>query len=117
MLAQASEVAEHNTRDLQAGQKLKAASVLAVWKQEDVNSATHVRAGGMPWNRSNSASQCYHCRGCHQSPECRFREASCKNCGKKGHIARVCRSKSKQYRKPARETHLLTEERGQTDKR
>ncbi len=39
---------------------------------------------------------CYRCGGMnHKAEDCRFREQVCRNCQKKGHIARVCRSKSK----------------------
>ena len=39
---------------------------------------------------------CYRCGGTnHKADDCRFREQVCRNCQKKGHIARVCRSKSK----------------------
>lgn len=36
-------------------------------------------------------SACHGCGGSHRRSECRFREAECRNCGLKGHIARVCR--------------------------
>ena len=35
---------------------------------------------------------CYRCGGQHLASRCRFRDAKCNRCGKKGHIARVCRS-------------------------
>ncbi len=36
--------------------------------------------------------QCYRCGGSHNPAKCKFREADCHNCGKRGHIARVCKS-------------------------
>lgn len=42
---------------------------------------------------------CYRCGGNHLAPNCRFIEAVCRECNKKGHLARVCRSKHKEGRK------------------
>eukprot|EP00079_Xenopus_tropicalis_P034355 XP_017948126.1 PREDICTED: uncharacterized protein K02A2.6-like [Xenopus tropicalis] len=36
---------------------------------------------------------CYRCGGLHQQLNCRYKSETCRNCGKLGHIARVCRSK------------------------
>ena len=36
---------------------------------------------------------CYRCGGPHLATQCRFKEAICRSCGKKGHIAKVCRSR------------------------
>ena len=36
---------------------------------------------------------CHYCSGKHTTTVCTFKGAECHNCGKKGHIARVCRSK------------------------
>ena len=38
---------------------------------------------------------CYRCGGKHQATACPFKEAECYACRKKGHIAKVCRSKPK----------------------
>lgn len=37
---------------------------------------------------------CYRCGGQHLREDCRFKEAHCHNCRRKGHIAKVCKSKS-----------------------
>ena len=40
--------------------------------------------------------QCYHCDSTdHIATECRFLKVTCRACGKKGHLAKVCRSKGK----------------------
>lgn len=44
--------------------------------------------------KSARKSECYRCLGTnHSGAECRFREATCHSCKKKGHIKRACRSK------------------------
>ena len=39
--------------------------------------------------------ECCRCGGNHYATICRFMEATCRTCGKKGHLARVCRSSAK----------------------
>ena len=59
---------------------------------------------------ANSAKLCYRCGGKHQATNCPFKEAECYACGKKGHIAKVCRSKSKGTRfipQQSEETHKV----------
>ena len=41
------------------------------------------------------SSQCYRCGANHSPDSCRFKTVDCNHCGKKGHIARVCRSKAR----------------------
>lgn len=36
---------------------------------------------------------CYRCKGQHIAPECKFATELCHNCGKRGHIKKVCRLK------------------------
>ena len=45
------------------------------------------------YNNQHQARVCYRCDGNHQQSTCRFRDAICRSCGKKGHISKVCRSK------------------------
>ena len=101
-LALALESADRNAQDLQ---KSQATPIHAL-------SGKQVETG-----YPKQDSGCYRCGGKHQAAECRFKEAECHLCKKKGHLARVCRSKDK---KPGRtrpsskgtswQTHLLTVE-------
>ena len=45
-------------------------------------------------NNPNSIKPCYGCGGHHLRDKCRFKDAICYNCGKKGHISKVCKSSS-----------------------
>ena len=46
-------------------------------------------------DRPAPSSLCYRCGGQHLAKTCRFKEAVCNHCGKKGHIKRVCRSRGR----------------------
>ena len=79
-LCQASEVADKNVKELQAGQrqgpKLASPSVMVV-------------RGGAP-------AVCYRCNSTsHLAKDCKFKSAKCHHCGKVGHIQKACRSKGK----------------------
>ena len=78
--ALALEEAEHNAKDIM---KPGAAAINMVHKQ--------VRPGGAA---CSPVTPCFRCGNKHSST-CRFKDL---NCGKKGHLARVCRSKNKQIR-------------------
>ncbi|CAC5392455.1 unnamed protein product [Mytilus coruscus] len=47
-------------------------------------------------NNSGNSKQgdCYRCGGNHLAADCRFKDAKCHSCKKKGHIAKKCRNKS-----------------------
>ena len=58
-------------------------------------------------NASNQNLKCYRCNGRHKANDCQFKSKECYVCKKKGHIAKVCRSKS--FRSH-REANLVEEE-------
>ena len=94
-IAMASESAEKNVKDLQ--------SPVPVNKLK-----TH-----------GTQNPCYRCGEKHKAADCRFKTAECRKCGKKGHIARVCKSKPLPKGQPhpqqkdgtaSRPTHIVKEE-------
>ena len=102
-LAQAVEIADQNAKDLQ---QPKANSVHVVRKES--NKAI-----------SHKGEACHRCGKAHTASECRFKEAICHFCHKKGHLARVCRrklsqsGKEKEHHTSARRTqhtHQISEE-------
>ena len=78
-IAQAAEIAEKNAKDLV---ELQPAAVSS--------STVHKMQASRP-----SSNSCYRCGGKHDAAVCRFRGTECYYCHKKGHLARVCRSKAK----------------------
>ena len=76
-LAQAAEVAEKNAKDL----------------QKPIVGAVHA----LPKQPSTPVSDnCPRCGGKHAAATCRFKDAECHFCHKKGHLAKVCRTKARQ---------------------
>ena len=57
---------------------------------------------------SRRCRACYRCGGQHSPTKCKFKEAVCHACKKRGHIVRVCRSKGVQ-RRPPRKTYYVEE--------
>ena len=91
-LALSLESADRDARDLQKPSANVAAFVHVLQRPDDA------------WKRSTSSAlspkPCYRCGGKHASAECRFKEVDCHKCGKKGHIAKVCRSKQQKQPRP-----------------
>ena len=76
--AQGMEAAEHNAKKLQGG------------NSEQVH---HTSApGSHRQHHAKPQEKCYRCGGADHAPgECRFRDATCHKCQKRGHIAKACR--------------------------
>ena len=110
-LAAAMESAERDAKDLQPR------TLTPIHKFMDSRSPQEP-----PKQPSSVTQPCYRCGGKHLSADCRFREANCNYCNKKGHISRVCRSKLRDSQRPdakqktgkTRTTHNMTTEEGDT---
>ena len=74
-LALASESADKNAKDLQPAAKVTLEPVHRLQRKQPL--------------------PCHHCGGKHKSVDCRHKAAECHNCVKRGHLAHVCKSKSK----------------------
>ena len=90
-MAQAWESAGRHVQDLQSTQsgQQPTQDVHAVRQHRSVR---HERSDSHR-PASNSANPCNSCGGPHSRASCRHRSAVCNYCGKKGHLARVCRGK------------------------
>ena len=64
------------------------------------NSVHRVQQQQSRAHQTSALSHYYRCGGSHPSATCHFRQAECHACGKLGHIARVCRSKSTGHSQP-----------------
>ena len=101
-ISQAIEAAERNARDLQAKQTPK--PILAL------NQPTRrPYSQGRP-KSSDNQTKCYRCGSSHQARECPFKDAECHYCKRKGHIAKVCRTKARdEGNKMAHKTYQVIE--------
>ena len=75
--AKAVETAEHQARELQANGRGSERPVHHVQDKP-------VTKPGQPRNPAEHTAKCYPCGGKHNSSECRFKEATCRSCGKDG---------------------------------
>ncbi len=57
------------------------------------------------YTERGEAQPCYRCGGEHSHSSCRFKDAECRYCHKKGHIAAVCRQKLKNSKPSSRQIH------------
>ena len=53
-------------------------------------------------------SSCHGCGGSHPRSACKFKDATCRRCGKRVHIARVCRSGTTERQPPHQNTSNTT---------
>ena len=82
-LAQASETAEKNSKHLH---------------QQHPSNSVHALSRPKNPTRQHSTVSCYRCGGKHATKDCQCQDVICHNCQKKGHLARVCRSKPRPRR-------------------
>ena len=100
------EAAEKEMKDL-VGDKSEKPKVHQVCARQPPKKSSQ----GEPKERS-----CHRCGGTHDQAKCRFRQAECRYCHKRGHIAAVCHQKAKQFRSDSgacargtRPTHIVAE--------
>ena len=84
-IAQAMEIADRDATDLQGLQK----------ELTPTEAAVRVARKPQGVERSRPYANCHRCGGRHKPSQCKFKEAECYACGKKGHISKACRSKYK----------------------
>ena len=60
--------------------------------------------------RTPVTPSCYRCGAKHKASDCKFRDAECHFCKKKGHIAKMCRSKAKMQQNQTRTNQLHSTE-------
>ena len=101
-ISQVIKAAERNARDLQAKQTPKPIPAL--------NQPTR-RPYSQGWPKSSdNQTKCYRCGSSHQARECPFKDAECHYRKRKGHIAKMCRTKTRdEGNKMARKTHQVIE--------
>ena len=85
-LAQSVEIAEKGSKDLQTSATPKPMT------NSDADLFKFNPA--VPKRSEDKTAKCYRCGGKHLAPQCRFKSEQCHNCGKRGHIAKVCQSRS-----------------------
>ena len=83
-LAQSVEIAEKGAKDLQT-------STGTTTELHKVSRAATPSSGNKS-EKDKSNPICYRCGGKHLATKCRFISEECHSCGKRGHIAKVCRS-------------------------
>ena len=86
-VALAMEAAEQNVKDLGHDDTEGAG----------VHEPVHRLADKNPRSNPQGGVTCYRCNGTtHKSFDCFYRNATCRECGKDGHIARACKGKLRQ---------------------
>ena len=93
-IAQGVEEAEKNLREMRPPRcERDTAGSQTVSKQEPVN-----QISGKQFKKPNVV--CCFCCGAprHRVAECKYRDKACCTCGKKGHLAKVCKSSITQQR-------------------
>ena len=115
-VAQALEAADRSAKELDKGSEIHA--ILPQAHSHRAQARTH----GATASPQKHGQPCYRCSGTnHTSTACRYKDSDCLHCGKKGHIARVCRSRGRppkrtlharrpQRQSPPRATHHVAED-------
>ncbi|XP_072171469.1 uncharacterized protein [Diadema setosum] len=101
-IATSVEMAERNVCDLQSTQAPRGnGATNKVFKQQ----AGHKKNKTGAQHRNS----CYRCGQGHEKGKCKAVDATCHNCGKRGHFAKVCRSKTNSGQRTEVQTQFLAE--------
>jgi len=85
------EAADHNIQRLKLKGNTEPLSVSDVRRDSKHRSGSSGRSG--THGESGSDYICFFCgSNTHNSHQCQYKETVCHTCGKKGHLAKVCRS-------------------------
>ena len=88
--AKAMEAAEREAKDLQTTPSSSQVHSL----RDQPRAPRHPR--GKPPRKARSPTVCFRCGANHAPDSCKYKTFDCNHCGKKGHLAKVCRSKLNQ---------------------
>ena len=66
--------------------------------------------GSRPKDKAKKVIECYRCGGNHYASSCRFKGAICSQCGKRGHLAKVCRGVTHKREDAVEKTHRINDE-------
>ena len=94
-VAQAVELAEKGAQQLQLPVDKEAKEVHKFSTTNSQPRADTRKKDSSSGGKASSTS-CYRCGGKHNQQTCRFKSETCHFCNKRGHIAKVCRSKKRQ---------------------
>lgn len=109
--AKAMETAERDLKGLQDKTRDMLSPVVhAVITQSAGRKGKKLQAHLPRSTRMSPQLDCYHCGTKYKPLECKFREAECHFCKKKGHISKVCFIKNKNQKKASRTNQLVSEE-------
>ena len=94
-LAQAIEAAERDAENLKPGAVGTSTTDTSTTREQQVLYNQGKKGDKVPFPPppSNGGKTCYRCGGNHLAPACKHKDTECRFCKKKGHLARVCRSK------------------------
>ena len=83
-------------RTLEISQAMEAATKQTMELQgaTSVDSANYVRSGTHKKTTRQARKSCYCCGGKHSPNDCRYKDQQCNKCNKRGHIAKVCRTRT-----------------------
>lgn len=92
--ALAGEAAANQTREVQAQHTTSSTTGSSSSTCQLYHEKRHNVSGNKKASNTSNRTPCASCGGTHKRESCKFRDAECHSCKKKGHISKVCRSKN-----------------------